>query len=285
MVKAVKSTPYIIVMGNEKGGTGKSTITMHVLTDLLIRGYRVGSIDLDARQGTLTRYVENRRRTAEKSELELLLPDHIPVFRSEKDTVSEAKEEEINRLEQALHEFDDCDFIIIDTPGADTHLSRIGHQRADTLITPLNDSFVDLDMLVKVDGHSMNIVKPSTYAEMVWGYKKQRLISDGGTIDWIVLRNRLSNIHSRNREEMTNLLNGLAKRIGFRAANGFGERVIFRELFLSGLTLLDMRRTGTTMTLSHISAKQELLNLVEMIDLPEMLKQKEKALTENFKAA
>lgn len=275
MVKVVKSTPYIIVMGNEKGGTGKSTVTMHLLTDLLLRGFKVGSIDLDARQGTLTRYVQNRQHTAKNSSVDLPLPDHTPIFKSEKENLSEAKAEEEERLAEALAKYDQHDFVIIDTPGADTHLSRIGHQRADTLITPLNDSFVDLDMLVRVDGQSMDIVKPSTYAEMVWEYKKQRLLRDGGTIDWIVLRNRLANVHSRNRQEMTKLLEGLAKRIGFRIASGFGERVIFRELFLSGLTLLDMRRTGTTMTLSHVSAKQELLDLVEMIDLPEMLKQKQ----------
>ena len=279
MVKALKSTPYIIVMGNEKGGTGKSTVTMHILTDLLLRGFKVGSIDLDARQGTLTRYVQNRKSTAENSGIDLPVPDHTPLYKSELDNLCEAKAEEEEQLAQVLAKYDLHDFVIIDTPGSDTYLSRIGHQRADTLITPLNDSFVDLDMLVRVDGKSMDIVKPSTYAEMVWEYKKQRLLRDGGTIDWIVLRNRLANVHSRNREEMTKLITGLAKRIGFRIASGFGERVIFRELFLSGLTLLDMRRTGVPMTLSHVSAKQELLDLVEMIDLPEMLKQKQKQLT------
>jgi chromosome partitioning protein len=269
---SVENKPYIIVLGNEKGGTGKSTVTMHVITALLWKGYKVGSIDVDARQGTLSRYVENRQHCVQQSGLALPLPTHIAVFRSDLESVTAAQQEEEMRFTQALEQLHDSHFIVIDTPGSDTHLSRLAHSYANTLITPLNDSFIDLDMLVRVAPDSLDILRPSTYAEMVWDQKKQRAMRDGGKIDWIVLRNRLASIHSRNREEMERVLGALSKRIGFRLLPGFGERVIFRELFLNGLTLLDMRETGTPMTLSHVAAKQELTDLLEGLNLPPALR-------------
>ena len=272
-----ENKPYIIVLGNEKGGTGKSTVTMHVISSLLWQGYKVGSIDVDARQGTLSRYVENRQHRIKESGLNLPISQHIAVFRSNLESVSAAKEEEETQFSRALEEHRDCDFIVIDTPGSDTYLSRLAHSYADTLITPLNDSFIDLDMLVRVDPDSLNILRPSTYSEMVWDQKKQRAMRDSGKIDWIVLRNRLASIHSRNREEMEKVLNALAKRIGFRLMPGFGERVIFRELFLNGLTLLDMREMGMSMTLSHVSAKQELTDLINGLNLPQILRDKRAA--------
>jgi chromosome partitioning protein len=269
---SLESKPYIIVLGNEKGGTGKSTVTMHVITALLWEGYKVGSIDVDARQGTLSRYVENRQNKIKMSNLDLPLPQHMAIFRSNLENITAAYQEEEINFTRALEQHRDCDFIIIDTPGSDTHLSRLAHSYADTLITPLNDSFIDLDMLVRVAPDSLDILRPSTYSEMVWDQKKQRAMRDSGKIDWIVLRNRLASIHSRNREEMERVLGALAKRIGFRLMPGFGERVIFRELFLNGLTLLDMRKTGTPMTLSHIAAKQELTDLLNGLNLPQNLR-------------
>jgi chromosome partitioning protein len=268
----IEQKPYMIVLGNEKGGTGKSTVAMHVITALLWQGYKVGSIDVDARQGTLTRYVENRRHRMKSSGLDLPISDHQPIYRSQRESVSEAQQEEQSRFSETIELFRDKDFIVIDTPGSDTYLSRLAHSYADTLITPLNDSFIDLDMLVRISPDSLDILRPSTYSEMVWDQKKQKAMRDSGSIDWIVLRNRLSSIHSRNKEEMERVLQALAKRIGFRLVPGFGERVIFRELFLSGLTLLDLRKTNTPMTLSHVAAKQELSSLFEKIQLPLHLK-------------
>lgn len=267
-----ETKPYIIVLGNEKGGTGKSTAAMHLVTSLLHKGYTVGSIDVDARQGTLTRYIENRENRIRETGLELAVPRHYPIYRSVLENLAAAQEEEQLRLTQTLMLLEDCQFIVIDTPGSDTYLSRLAHSYADTLITPLNDSFIDLDMLVRVKPDSLDVLHPSTYSEMVWDQKKQRAIRDGCKIDWIVMRNRLSSIHSRNKEDMERILQALSKRIGFRLVAGFGERVIFRELFLSGLTLLDMRKTNTPMALSHLSAKQELNSLVEKINLPTQFK-------------
>lgn len=273
----VDTKPYIIVLGNEKGGTGKSTVAMHIISSLLRQGHKVGSIDVDARQGTLTRYIENRLSRLQSKKEDLPISEHIPVHRSKLSHVPEAEQEENLRLVEAMDRLKSCDFIVVDTPGSDTYLSRLAHSYADTLITPLNDSFIDLDMLVRVRPDSLDILRPSTYSEMVWDQKKQKAMRDGGSIDWIVLRNRLSSLNSRNKEEMERVLKALCKRLGSRLVAGFGERVIFRELFLSGLTLLDMRDSNIPMTLSHVAAKQELAVLLEMIQLPTTARQKRSA--------
>lgn len=265
--------PYVIVLGNEKGGTGKSTLSMHVITYLLKQNYKVASIDVDARQGTLTRYVENRQNRIQNLKEDLLIPEHRPIFRSTLDNVSEAEAVEKESINQAMKDFSDCDYVVFDTPGSDMHLSRFAHSFADTLITPLNDSFIDLDMLVRLNAESLDIIKPSTYSEMVWEQKKQKAIRSRGSIDWIVVRNSLSSLNSRNKQEIERVLTSLSRRIGYRLASGFGERVIFRELFLNGITLLDLSEIRTNISLSHIAAKQELTTLMEMIQLPD-IKQK-----------
>lgn len=260
--------PYIIVLGNEKGGTGKSTVSMHVIVSLLRLGFSVGSIDVDARQGTLSRYLDNRRETSSKMAKPLPLSEHIPLLPSQHALREEAVKEDQGNLEKALQKLSSKQFILIDTPGSDSPLSRAAHSVADTLITPLNDSFIDLDMLVRLKSDTLDILRPSTYAEMVWEQKKQRAIRDQGSVEWIVLRNRLSSINARNKTQMEEIVKALSKRIGFRYIPGFGERVIFRELFLSGLTVLDLEDCKMAMTLSHVSAKQELRNLIHMLQLP-----------------
>ena len=261
-------TPYIIVLGNEKGGTGKSTVSMHLITHLLRLEYTVGSIDTDARQGTLSRYIENRHAYISKTGKSLPFSDHHPVSRSLAETQTEVEQEETERFESTLEKLSDKDFIVIDTPGTDSFLSRLAHSYADTLITPLNDSFIDLDMLARVSFENNTIEKPSIYAEMVWDQRKRRLLRDGGKFDWVVLRNRLSHLLARNKEGMREVLEKLAPRLSFRLASGFGERVIFRELFLSGLTLLDLPDVGMPLSLSHVGARQELRDLLDTLKLP-----------------
>jgi chromosome partitioning protein len=260
--------PYVIVLGNEKGGTGKSTVSMHVIVSLLRMGFSVGSIDVDARQGTLSRYLANREETSSKMNKPLPVSEHVPLLPSQHALREEAIKEDRENLEKALAKLSAKDFILIDTPGSDTPLSRAAHSVADTLITPLNDSFIDLDMLVRLKSETLDILRPSTYAEMVWEQKKQRAIRDQGSVEWIVLRNRLSSLNARNKSQMEDVVKALSKRIGFRYVPGFGERVIFRELFLSGLTVLDLEDSKTTVTLSHVAAKQELRNLIHMLQLP-----------------
>ncbi|HLS69221.1 MAG TPA: division plane positioning ATPase MipZ [Kiloniellales bacterium] len=257
----------IIVLGNEKGGSGKSTSAMHLVVALLRSGRSVGVIDLDARQGTLSRYAENRRAYAEQNNLKLPHPELRRVERSEADNRSEAEAAEVGALEQAVADLAHCDYLVIDTPGSDSHLSRQGHKLADILISPLNDSFVDLDLLARIDSEGSRILGPSVYSQMVWEQRLRRAKAGGRPIDWIVMRNRLSHLDARNKQRVGRLLEELAKRINFRLAPGFGERVIFRELFPKGLTLLDLKEGGEGLTMSHIAGRQEVRELLRTIGL------------------
>lgn len=250
------SRAHVIVIGNEKGGSGKSTLAMHLAANLLYAGLRIGVIDLDARQGTLTRYLENRARYVQSRGISLPMPAQHQAILA---TPSPAADEQT--LVATLEAFwPVCDTIIIDTPGSDTPLSRAAHTFADSLITPLNDSLIDLDILARVDPDTETIRGASHYAEMIWEVKKQRAQRDGGTIAWVVMRNRLSQVGARNKQKMERLLEDLSHRIGFVAIQGLSERVIYRELFLNGLTLYDHNQPGVDIDISmaHVAARQEL---------------------------
>lgn len=269
----ISKKAHVIVFGNEKGGTGKSTLSMHVIASLMKMGYQVGSIDIDARQGTLTRYVDNRKNTAERIKSDLVIPTHMAVYKVNGSIREEVEAEETRNFEEAFDKVSyNSDFVVIDTPGNDTFLSRLAHSYADTLITPTNDSFIDLDLLVRIESGSKITMKPSIYSEMVWEQRKSKLQREHTSIDWIVVRNRLTNISSKNKAEMIQILAELSKRIGFRIASGFAERVVFKELFLSGLTLLDVEDTRAQLSLSHIAARQELRELLKMLNLPTLNK-------------
>lgn len=262
---------HIIVLGNEKGGSGKSTTAMHIIVSLLVRGFSVGSIDVDARQGSLSRYLENRRAYASSNEIDLLQPRHHMVPASNRDSVPEREAEETERFLQSLSDLTSLnDFVVVDCPGSNSHLSRLAHSYADTLITPLNDSFVDLDVLARVDWETNKVSRLSHYSELVWESKKMRALRDRGSIDWIVIRNRMSHLDAHNKRRVHDALVQLEKRVGFRAAAGLGERVIYRELFLQGLTLLDFKDSGVEreMTMSHVAARQELRHLIDSLNLP-----------------
>jgi chromosome partitioning protein len=261
----------VIVVGNEKGGSGKSTIAMHVAIALMKAGERVATIDLDVRQRTFSHYIENRRDWAKRRGRDLIAPDHFgfddvadPSTADEEATASAVLRDAIDTLASVY------DFIIIDTPGHDGYVMRLAHAMADTLITPLNDSFVDFDVLGSVDAESFGIIGASHYAKMVQEARDQRRLSGQGTTDWIVLRNRLSMLGSRNKRLMGDSLERLSHQLDFRCLEGLAERLIFREFYLRGLTALDDLDEGTLgarPTLSHVTARQEVDNLLAALGL------------------
>jgi chromosome partitioning protein len=263
--------PFRIVLGNEKGGTGKSTTAMHLAVALLRLGYRVGSIDLDGRQGTLSRYLANRRTLAQAVGSDVPMPLHRRIARSTAADRNAAEREDQARLAEAMTELGDRQVVVIDTPGSDSHLGRLGHAQADMLITPINDTLLDIDILAHIDPAKREVRAPSAYCEMVWKLNRQRRARGGEAIDWIVMRNRLTHIDAHNKRAVADLLEQLAKRIGFRLAAGFGERVVFHELFLTGLTVLDLPddrlRGWSNPGLSH--ARREIDGLLAAIGVPE----------------
>ncbi|MGR3502631.1 division plane positioning ATPase MipZ [Pseudaestuariivita sp.] len=261
---------HIIVVGNEKGGAGKSTVSMHVATALARMGHEVGALDLDLRQKTFGRYVQNRQAYCAEHELSLPMPRYTDLPNIDPATLGPGENIYDHRLSAAVAALEeDSDFIVIDCPGSHTRLSQVAHSLADTLVTPLNDSFVDFDLLARTDGSADKVEGPSVYAEMVWNARQLRAQAGLEPIDWIVLRNRLGAQNMVNKQKMEKAVDTLAKRIGFRTAPGFHERVIFRELFPRGLTLLDLKDIGVKqLNISNVAARQELRDLVKALELP-----------------
>lgn len=264
---------HVIVVGNQKGGAGKSTVAMHLTVALMKMRRRVGAIDLDLRQRTLLRYLENRARYSETRGAALAMPQAVPLEASELRQLDEAENADAGALQRAMWRLaDSCEFVVIDAPGGDTFLSRLAHGYADTLITPLNDSFVDFDLLGGVDPANPDRVTPSVYSEMVWESRKRKAAAARKPIDWIVLRNRTSasRIEAKNKQRVGDALRILSTRIGFRIAPGLSERVVYRELFPQGRTLLDLLddAEGQELPVSHIAARQELRDLFITLKLP-----------------
>lgn len=262
----------MIVLANEKGGSGKTTTAMHVVTSLLKAGQRVASIDADSRQKSLTHYVANRRRWAKKTGVPLELPNHHAIERASGPSVDENEAAEFAAFAAAVNGVENThDFVVVDTPATDSYLMRLAHAMADTLITPLNDSFVDFDVLASIDPESYEVTGTSHYADVVREARRQRRIVEEGETDWIVMRNRVGQFETRSGRQIADGLADLSRRLNFRVADGFSERVIYRELFPRGLTVLDTIDDavfGSRASLSHLSARQEVGNLVDALKLP-----------------
>lgn len=261
--------PKIFVIGNEKGGAGKTTCSMHLIIGLLDKGYKIASIDTDSRQHSLTTYINNRKAYNQKNpESKVDMPLHFHLKEVINDSVQEKEKQEKIQFDQVFNMAKNhADFIVIDTPGSHTNLSRIAHSHADTVVTPINDSFIDLDVMAKIDSETLDTSSPSIYSQMLWEQKMERASRDRGAIDWVVVRNRLGSLDAQNKRNVEQALKKLSKRISFKVAPGFSERVIFRELFPHGLTLLDLKKANFTksFSMSHVAARQELRTFLDSL--------------------
>lgn len=263
--------PQVIVIGNEKGGAGKSTLAIHIVTGLLHAGRKVAIIDLDLRQRSMERFFSNRAAWTAANGHDLPLPI-VPDMGDGKALAKADEAEQLAKFEAAYAEAQAvADVILIDTPGGDTALSRAAHGRADQIVTPMNDSFVDFDLLGEVDPVTLELKKPSIYSESVWEARKHRAITEGRqvTIDWIVVTNRLAVAEARNRRRLEERMKKLAKRVGFRVGPGLRDRVIYRELFPFGLTVADLSNDirPVSVSLAHVAARQEMRNLMQAMGL------------------
>ena len=263
---------HLIVCGNEKGGSGKSTIAIHVAIALLSRGLKVATVDLDVRQSSLTRYLENRRAHIGSHGCDLPMPRHLGVAQSDRSDRASADAQERAEFARALEAVaPTSDFVVIDTPGFDTNLSRAAHGMADTLITPMNDSFVDYEVLARTDPSTGVTTGRSRYALQVREARRRRNAAGEPLLDWVLVRNRLSNIRSRNEQRVHESLRLLGLDLGFRLVDGVTERVIYRELFPHGLTVLDDPIThlaDVSTRGSHVAARADIERLIGNLDLP-----------------
>ena len=263
---------HVVVLGNEKGGSGKSTTALHVAVALLKAGQRVATIDLDCRQQSFTRYIANRREWGERSGVTLELPVHRCIDLGTTMQIADNEAAELNQFLDAVSAVErNFDFIVIDTPGSDSYLMRLAHTMADTLVTPINDSFLDFDVLASVDAATYLVTGESHYAKMVRDARRKRRQLDDASMDWIVVRNRLSVLNSRNQARVAGGLKQLSAQLGFRPIDGLAERAVYREFFPRGLTALDDLdeiTLGARPSLGHVTAREEVLALLRQLKLP-----------------
>jgi chromosome partitioning protein len=255
------------VVGNEKGGAGKSTIAIHLAAALLYGGNKVAMLDLDLRQQSMGHFFAHRRAWLTANKVEAPMPLEYPLGAA---LATKPDAEAMAHFEDAFARAgEEADFVLIDTPGGDTAISRAAHGRADLIVTPMNDSFVDFDMLGIVDPVTLDLKRPSLYSETVWNSRKVRAAASGQSIDWVVLRNRLAPTEARNRKRLDERVQALSRRVGFRVGPGLRDRVIYRELFPFGLTIADLSPTirPVAMSLQHVAARQELRALVGALGL------------------
>jgi chromosome partitioning protein len=260
----------VIVIGNEKGGAGKSTIAIHTAVALLHGGAKVAVLDLDLRQQTMGHFFANRAAWLAANKAVAPMPMVHPISADGAALAKAPDAEAVARFEQAFAEAGEgADFVIIDTPGADTAISRTAHGLADLIVTPMNDSFVDFDMLGVVDPVTLDLTRHSLYSETVWNSRKVRAAKDRKMIDWVVLRNRLATTEARNRKRLDERVNALSRKVGFRIGPGLRDRVIYRELFPFGLTIADLspQIRPVSMSLQHVAARQELRALMSALGL------------------
>ena len=190
---------HVIVVGNEKGGAGKSTLSIHLAVALLKAGYKVACIDLDSRQQTMTRFFENRASWSAQARWDIELPDHRALPRGELADARANEAMEFTTFAEAIGAVEhDYEFVVIDTPASDSFLMRLAHSLADTLVSPINDSYIDIDVFSRVQHDRSHRGAISQYAELVRIARRRRKLVDNGLIDWVVVRNRMASIASNN---------------------------------------------------------------------------------------
>jgi chromosome partitioning protein len=264
------SQAHVIVVGNEKGGAGKSTIAIHLVTALLHGGARVAITDLDLRQQSMGRFFMHRGVWAASAGASLPMPDDAGLGADSARLAAADPSEGLARFEDAFAKaLGEADYLVIDTPGGDTALSRAAHARADLIVTPMNDSFVDFDLLGEVDPVTLDLVRPSIYSETVWEARKARAQARGKSIDWVVLRNRLAATEARNRKRLEERIIALSRRVGFRIGPGLRDRVIYRELYPFGVTVADLAPgvRPAPVSFAHVAARQEVRALIHALGL------------------
>jgi chromosome partitioning protein len=262
-LRTLRSSPYILVVGSGKGGSGKTTLAMHLAVGLLKAGQKVGTVDLDSDQGGLTLYMENRRIWANWRRIELDVPLHRRVA-SPDGGADQSEPDELAAFEQAMVALERCDFVVIDTPPRDGYLVRLAHMLADTIVAPLRDSFLDLCVLGSTDPVTHEIRRTGCYARMIELARKMRGEVDPGYVDWIALPNRATGAPL-----IRDSLGELGLRMGFRTVPGCSEDVTYRRLFPLGLTVLDSPDViNVSAQGPSYDAEAEMRSLINSLRLP-----------------
>ena len=196
---------HVIVVGNEKGGAGKSTISIH-LTVALLEGGLQGRLHRSRHAPADADAVLRKSPflVAATRDWPIELPLHCAMRARRNATTSAPTRRWSSRMfADAIgaveHEYE---FVVIDTPASDSYLMRLAHSLADTLVSPLNDSYVDIDVFSRVQHDRTQRGAVSQYADLVMQARRKRRLVDNGVIDWVMVRNRIASIASNNARQI-----------------------------------------------------------------------------------
>jgi chromosome partitioning protein len=244
---------------------------MHLAVGLIKAGRRVATLDIDFEGRTLSQYIHNRLGFAQANELALDTPAHYRVTDALSNTKSgETETAEINFISSAIAAAEsDHDFIIIDTPSVLTKSNLFAHALADTVISPINDSFLDLDAIVPSTEMTQEIAR-SAYTAAIHRAREARELVTSRTIEWLVIPNRVfSSLDTRNERTIRMAIEEASLRLGFRIAPGIAELLVYRQLFPKGLTAFDPMEEsllGVKPGISHVLARQDLRQLTSLVN-------------------
>lgn len=219
----------IIVFANEKGGVGKSTLAFHTAIFLARAGQKVLAIDLDRRQRSLERALENREATCRSLGIDLPSPQHLALGHPSGAML-------MQEIARAGH---NCQTVIIDVPGHDSPIARRAIAMADKLVTPVNPNFIDLDSVAQFNPATRKFNRLGKFAEMVSQLQSERHERGLSKTDWMIVKNRVRRNERVQLERFNQAIDQLPAHINARLTCGLPERVAFRELFLFGLTYAD----------------------------------------------
>ncbi len=248
---------HIIVFANEKGGVGKSTSAFHTCIALCNAGERVAALDVDLRQLTLHRALWARQESEREYGVRLPGPEQIMLVQQNENELEE-------KLRMArIH----SSFIIIDVGGHDSPIARRAIFMADTIVTPVNDSFIDLDMLGRIDPRTGELKTLGNFARLVEHLKEPGMALRQKPIDWVVMQNRSRSLGTKNERKVRDALTKIAPIAGFRLVPGLRERVTYRELFPLGLTLFDLDAIPD-LGRAQPAAREEIWAMLRSLNLP-----------------
>jgi chromosome partitioning protein len=248
---------HIIVFANEKGGVGKSTSAFHTCIALCNAGERVATLDVDLRQLTLHRALWARMESATEYGVNLPGPEQIMLAQQNENELEE-------KLRMArIHN----SFIVIDVGGHDSPIARRAIFMADTIVTPVNDSFIDLDMLGRIDPRTGELKTLGNFARLVEHMKEPGMALRSKPLDWVVMQNRSRSLATKNERKIYDALTKIAPVAGFRLVPGLRERVTYRELFPLGLTLFDLDAIPE-LGRAQPNAREEIWAMLRSLNLP-----------------
>jgi chromosome partitioning protein len=263
---------HIIVFANEKGGVGKSTSAFHTCIALCNAGESVAALDVDLRQLTLQHALWARIESERDYGVKLPGPEQIMLAQQ-----NENELEEKLRMARIHHSF-----IVIDVGGHDSPIARRAISLADTIVTPVNDSFIDLDMLGRIDPRTGDFKTLGNFALLVAHLKEPGMAIRSTALDWVVMQNRSRNFTTKNEKKVREALDKIAPVAGFRIVPGLRERVTYRELFPQGLTLFDLEALPD-LGKRQPTAREEIWAMLRALKLPSEALNKAIALPEEAK--